>query len=35
MKDVTIGACNAQDCVVRAGLAEGERLGAIVEVRRD
>ncbi|HEV7241934.1 MAG TPA: HlyD family efflux transporter periplasmic adaptor subunit [Thermoanaerobaculia bacterium] len=33
MKDVKIGACNAQDCVV-AGLDEGTRLAPIVEVKR-
>jgi hypothetical protein len=35
MKDVTLGACNSQVCIVRAGLSEGDRLGAVVEVRRD
>ncbi len=33
MKDVKVGACNAQDCVV-SGLDEGTRLAPIVEVRR-
>lgn len=33
MKDVKVGACNAQDCVV-AGLDEGTRLAPIVEVKR-
>lgn len=33
MKDVKVGACNAQECVVD-GLEEGTRLGAIVEVKR-
>ncbi len=30
MKDVTLGACNAQDCVVMSGLEEGERLASVV-----
>jgi HlyD family secretion protein len=34
MKDVELGACNAQDCVVVSGLAEGDHLSAVVEVRR-
>ena len=34
MKDVKLGACNAQDCVVTGGLEEGARLGAVVEVKR-
>ena len=34
LKDVQLGACNAQDCVVRSGLEEGARLAAIVEVKR-
>lgn len=33
MKDVQVGACNAQDCVV-AGVDEGTRLAPIVEVTR-
>jgi multidrug resistance efflux pump len=33
MKDVKVGACNAQECVV-AGLEEGETLAPVVEVRR-
>jgi HlyD family secretion protein len=33
-KDVQLGACNAQDCVVKGGLEEGAALGAIVEVKR-
>jgi multidrug resistance efflux pump len=31
-KDVKVGACNAQDCVVTGGLEEGERLAPVVEV---
>ena len=34
MKDVQLGSCNAQDCVVTSGLEEGARLGAVVEVKR-
>jgi HlyD family secretion protein len=34
MKDVQLGACNAQECVVTNGLQEGDRLGAVVEVSR-
>lgn len=34
MKDVKLGACNAQDCVVLSGLADGDRLGRVVEVKR-
>jgi HlyD family secretion protein len=34
LKDVQLGPCNAQDCVVRSGLEEGARLGAVVEVKR-
>lgn len=33
MKDVQLGACNAQDCVV-AGVEEGTRLAPLVEVAR-
>jgi multidrug efflux pump subunit AcrA (membrane-fusion protein) len=33
MKDVQLGACNAQDCVV-SGVEEGTRLAPIVEVTR-
>lgn len=32
MKDVQLGACNAQDCVVAGGLDEGEQLSPVVEV---
>lgn len=31
MKDVQLGPCNAQDCVVAGGLEEGERLGGLLE----
>lgn len=34
MKEVTLGPCNALECVVTGGAREGERLGAIVEVAR-
>lgn len=34
MKDVKLGACNAQDCIVISGLEEGARLGRVVEVKR-
>jgi multidrug resistance efflux pump len=34
LKDVKLGACNAQDCVVTSGLEEGERLAPVVEVGR-
>jgi multidrug resistance efflux pump len=34
MKDVKLGACNAQDCVVTSGLEEGERLAPLIEVNR-
>lgn len=33
-KDVKLGACNAQDCVVLDGLTEGEKLASIVGVGR-
>jgi len=33
-KDVKLGACNAQDCVVTSGLEDGERLAPVVEVGR-
>lgn len=33
-KDVRIGSCNAQDCVVLSGLEEGERLAPVVGVKR-
>ncbi len=33
-KDVKLGACNAQDCVVTSGLEEGDSLAAVVEVNR-
>jgi multidrug resistance efflux pump len=33
MKDIRLGPCNAQDCVVLDGLEEGARLGAIVELK--
>jgi len=33
-KDVKLGPCNAQDCVVAGGLEEGARLAPVVEVRR-
>jgi multidrug resistance efflux pump len=32
MKEVKLGPCNAQDCVVMSGLEEGTRLAPIVEV---
>lgn len=34
MKEVKLGACNAQDCVVTGGLEEGARLAPVVEVGR-
>lgn len=34
MKEVKLGACNAQDCVVASGLEEGARLAPVVEVAR-
>lgn len=34
MKDVQLGACNAQDCIVTGGLEEGARLAPVVEVGR-
>jgi multidrug resistance efflux pump len=34
MKDVKLGGCNAQDCVVLSGLEEGTRLGRVVAVKR-
>ena len=34
MKDVKLGACNAQDCIVTSGLEEGDKLAPVVEVRR-
>ena len=34
MKEVKLGSCNAQDCVVTGGLEENERLAPVVEVRR-
>jgi multidrug resistance efflux pump len=33
-KEVKLGTCNAQDCVVVSGLEEGARLAPVVEVRR-
>jgi len=33
-KPVQLGPCNAQECVVTSGLAEGERVESIVEVHR-
>jgi multidrug resistance efflux pump len=30
--DVTIGSCNAQDCIVTGGLEEGQKLGRVVGV---
>jgi HlyD family secretion protein len=32
-KNVKLGPCNAQECVVTGGLDEGDRLAAVVEVR--
>lgn len=32
--EVTLGSCNAQDCVVVKGLEEGQKLGRVVEVKR-
>lgn len=32
--DVTLGSCNAQECVVVKGLEEGQELGRVVEVKR-
>lgn len=34
LKDVKLGACNAQECIVTSGLEEGARLASVVEVRR-
>jgi len=34
MKEVKLGACNAQDCVIASGLEEGDKLAPVVEVRR-
>jgi HlyD family secretion protein len=34
VKEVKLGSCNAQDCVVISGLAEGEKLAPVVEVSR-
>jgi HlyD family secretion protein len=34
MKDVKLGACNAQECIVTGGLEEGTRLAPVVEVAR-
>jgi len=34
MKEVKLGACNAQDCIVTGGLEEGARLAPVVEVGR-
>ena len=34
MKDVQLGPCNAQDCIVTGGLDEGDKLAPVVEVRR-
>lgn len=34
MKDVQLGACNAQECIVTAGLDEDARLAPVVEVKR-
>ncbi|HYI13178.1 MAG TPA: HlyD family efflux transporter periplasmic adaptor subunit [Thermoanaerobaculia bacterium] len=33
-KDVKLGSCNAQECIVTGGLEEGERLAPVVEVHR-
>lgn len=33
MKDVRLGSCNAQDCIVLGGLEEGTRLAPMVEVK--
>jgi HlyD family secretion protein len=33
MKDVQLGPCNAQDCIVLGGLEEGARLEPVLEVR--
>ncbi|HYO78346.1 MAG TPA: HlyD family efflux transporter periplasmic adaptor subunit [Thermoanaerobaculia bacterium] len=32
-REVTLGACNAQDCIVTKGLQESEQLARVVEVR--
>jgi len=34
LKEVKLGSCNAQDCVVLGGLEEGARLARVVEVKR-
>ena len=34
MKDVKLGPCNAQECVVASGIEEGTRLAPVVEVAR-
>jgi HlyD family secretion protein len=34
-KDVKLGSCNAQECVVTSGLEDGQRLAAIVEAKRE
>lgn len=34
MREIRLGSCNAQDCVVISGLEEGARLGRVVEVKR-
>jgi hypothetical protein len=34
-KDVKLGSCNSQDCVVTGGLEEGQRVAAIVEAKRE
>ena len=34
MREVKLGSCNAQDCVVSSGLAEGEALSPLLEVVR-
>ena len=31
---VQLGSCNAQECVVKSGLAEGQLLAPVVEVKR-
>jgi multidrug efflux pump subunit AcrA (membrane-fusion protein) len=33
MKEVKLGSCNAQDCIVVSGLEEGARLARVVEVK--
>jgi multidrug efflux pump subunit AcrA (membrane-fusion protein) len=34
LRPVTLGGCNAHDCVVRGGLTAGQKLAAVTEVKR-